>query len=259
MDFKTLMSTLFGFSAPTFYSWKKEQRPIINLLDKYFTKEDLVEFLETGKIEKLENIYFIENFYQEQFFQFFQIILHGSEKRDAFMCMVELFSNDIENFKNFETYLIKLNKNSKISDTELINYIKEPPISNELFIYIKSNILNNWTTFKKQLKVSSEEIETDDYWILDFIELMTIINSKNLFNEIFFDVYGIRRIPNPPISPALFTEQSINNSHFYSKTIKHLIDQIKSDTWEDSLYIDIDSEPFEYQNEKFKSWVLINK
>ncbi len=36
--------------------WKKEERPIIKLLDQYLTKEDLEEFLKTGKILKLEFI-----------------------------------------------------------------------------------------------------------------------------------------------------------------------------------------------------------
>lgn len=36
--------------------WKKENRPIINLLEKYFTKEELEEFLKTERIDKLENI-----------------------------------------------------------------------------------------------------------------------------------------------------------------------------------------------------------
>lgn len=34
--------------------WKKENRPIINLLEKYFTKEELEEFLMSGKISKFE-------------------------------------------------------------------------------------------------------------------------------------------------------------------------------------------------------------
>lgn len=50
---------LFGFgSSTTYYSWKKEveKRQVMSLLEKYFTKEDLIEFLETGKILKYENI-----------------------------------------------------------------------------------------------------------------------------------------------------------------------------------------------------------
>ncbi len=46
---------LFGWgSANTYYNWKKEKRPIISLLEKYFTKEDLEEFLEYSTVEKLE-------------------------------------------------------------------------------------------------------------------------------------------------------------------------------------------------------------
>ncbi len=46
---------LFGWgSANTYYNWKKEKRPIISLLEKYFTQTDLEEFLEYGTIEKLE-------------------------------------------------------------------------------------------------------------------------------------------------------------------------------------------------------------
>lgn len=46
---------LLGFgSQNTYYSWKKEQRPIIDLLEKYCTKEDLKEFLSDGKISKFD-------------------------------------------------------------------------------------------------------------------------------------------------------------------------------------------------------------
>ena len=47
---------LMGFSRNTYFNWKKEKRPIINLLEKYFTKEDLEEFLKTGKIKEFEDV-----------------------------------------------------------------------------------------------------------------------------------------------------------------------------------------------------------
>lgn len=56
MTFKKVMATLFATAEGTFYKWKKQQRPIVLLIEKYFTKEDIEEFLETGKITKLENI-----------------------------------------------------------------------------------------------------------------------------------------------------------------------------------------------------------
>lgn len=54
MTFKQVMAGLFSTAEGTYYKWKKEKRPIITLLEKYFTKEDLEEFLEYGTIEKLE-------------------------------------------------------------------------------------------------------------------------------------------------------------------------------------------------------------
>lgn len=48
-------SKLFQNTIRTISNWKVEKRPIITLLEKYFTKEDLEEFLETGKISRLEN------------------------------------------------------------------------------------------------------------------------------------------------------------------------------------------------------------
>jgi hypothetical protein len=57
MKIEILMSKLFGFSPQTYFNWKKEEekRQIIKLLDKYFTKADLEEFLEFGKIKKFED------------------------------------------------------------------------------------------------------------------------------------------------------------------------------------------------------------
>lgn len=58
LDYK-LVTKLFGFSRQSWNNWKKEQaeegtRPIISLLEKYFSEYDLQEFLETQKISRLE-------------------------------------------------------------------------------------------------------------------------------------------------------------------------------------------------------------
>ena len=56
MTYEQVMTELFEFSAPTYYKWNKHQkRKIFLLIEKYFTKEDLEEFLSTGKISRLEN------------------------------------------------------------------------------------------------------------------------------------------------------------------------------------------------------------
>ena len=55
LDYK-LMVKLFGFSRQSWNNWKKEERPIVKLLESMFTNEDISEFLETGKISRYENV-----------------------------------------------------------------------------------------------------------------------------------------------------------------------------------------------------------
>lgn len=55
MTHKEIMAKLFDFNATTYYAWKKQNRPIINLIDRYFTKEDLQEFIDKGSIDALDS------------------------------------------------------------------------------------------------------------------------------------------------------------------------------------------------------------
>jgi hypothetical protein len=52
---RVLVSDLLGISEKSFYRWK-EDRKIFKLLEKYFTDEDIKDFLENNKIEKLDLI-----------------------------------------------------------------------------------------------------------------------------------------------------------------------------------------------------------
>jgi hypothetical protein len=57
MTKEQIMVELFEFSAPTYYKWtKKEKRKIFDLLNYAFTLEELEEFINSGKIQKIEII-----------------------------------------------------------------------------------------------------------------------------------------------------------------------------------------------------------
>lgn len=43
---------LCKFTDRTYSNWKSENRPIIALIEKYFTKNDIKEFIDTGNINK---------------------------------------------------------------------------------------------------------------------------------------------------------------------------------------------------------------
>jgi hypothetical protein len=49
-----LLVRLFGWSRTTYFSWKKEGRPILSLVHKYLDEDSIQEFLDTGKISKFE-------------------------------------------------------------------------------------------------------------------------------------------------------------------------------------------------------------
>jgi len=66
-----IMSDLLGNTPQTYFNWKKQNRPIVTLLNKYFSKEELEEFLRDGKIEKFETYKsdkFLRNKILRQFF-----------------------------------------------------------------------------------------------------------------------------------------------------------------------------------------------
>ena len=56
MTFKETMAKLFATSEGTYYKWRREHRPIILLLEKYFSKTELEEFVDFKQIKKLELI-----------------------------------------------------------------------------------------------------------------------------------------------------------------------------------------------------------
>ena len=50
---KETICDILGISQASYYRWKQE-RPIINLLEKYFDEKDLKQFIVEGKMDKLE-------------------------------------------------------------------------------------------------------------------------------------------------------------------------------------------------------------
>ncbi|MCK9455209.1 MAG: hypothetical protein WCY51_07345 [Sulfurimonas sp.] len=70
---RTLISQLLFFKSPnTYYKWKKEGRPIISLLEKYFTKQDLQEFLQTGQINKFDKLEDFDTYIDRIYYKWFK-------------------------------------------------------------------------------------------------------------------------------------------------------------------------------------------
>lgn len=63
---KQLICDILDIADRTFYKFKTENRPIIQLLEHYFDEDDLQEFLTTRKMSKLDNVDNIANLVRQQ-------------------------------------------------------------------------------------------------------------------------------------------------------------------------------------------------
>lgn len=174
MSERDIFMQLFNISVNTYYLWKKQERPIVKLLEKYFLKEELEEFLNTGKILKYENSkYIVDNFI-------------NSNKRiyiDSFTKNYRYGSLDLSHniFKDFYfNFLISL------KDEE---YIKEAGIQQILFSSMYkylSDKIQNQIDFKKieeeRLVYQAEEQEEIDSHLFKSIEIDNLF-KKNAQSE----------------------------------------------------------------------------
>ncbi|BAK72832.1 hypothetical protein [Arcobacter sp. L] len=186
MTFKETMAALFSTAEGTYYKWKKEERPIIKLLDKYFSKEELEEFLSTEKINKLENL----NSYS-----------FSSSVGFIIKLKLLLNKNDFDGtsrFVSFIAYYIKL----KIGQGEDSFYFK----NSNLKIYEKN-----------------EELRLFQNLFIKFV--MNNLNSNIIFGELDDLKYYINFIDNFNESDLIFLNMNINDNFktlLDSKNINYL-------------------------------------
>jgi len=101
MKKEDLYCSLFGFSKNTYYLWKRENnRPIMNMIDRYFSKEDMEEFLEKQAIGKWE---FLKHSYDSE----------RDENIIAFKNILDeisilLADGDYKNLDNISTLFMKI-------------------------------------------------------------------------------------------------------------------------------------------------------
>jgi len=86
MKNKTIYN-LFDFTEKTLYNWKKEDRPILELIEKYFTDNEIKEFLEKREISKWE---FLKHSYDREM----------NENIIAFKNILDDISDELINFND---------------------------------------------------------------------------------------------------------------------------------------------------------------
>lgn len=174
------ISKLFDFANSTIYKWKKEKRLILDLFDKYFTDEDIEEFLNTGKIERLDiaqsNKYLINK--SIKLYKMISYKLTPKAKSIFFEELKNLKSYKIEDVSNIIFYSIK--------DEDLDS--KHNYINGTTKISIRLDIFN--------LFQNIDEFELE-YFIKNFEEIKLQSNNTNIprknKKELVLALYGVEK------------------------------------------------------------------
>lgn len=174
---------LMCYSRNTYYVWKREKRPIIELIDKYFQDNEITEFLETGRISRLENNRDQELLNNEasKIYNHFISVLYLKDKSLLRLFLV-VINNANETSANLNLNFIDLVFESEGSKKDKINLLKEfnktVQNNNILFFYsIKYMFLNNFET----ISYSSNSYEDLEYYNYSFN-----ITYFQLILEIFY-------------------------------------------------------------------------
>jgi len=131
MKTEDIFCKLFGFSKNTYYSWKREKKPVIELLNKYFTKEELIEYIENNEISNmklLEDFKKKEASYIDDFFSILTL-LYKKDNLDA-KDIMECKSKYLDTFANYLSTSNNINKESFIDF--MLSLENAPAIQEEL-------------------------------------------------------------------------------------------------------------------------------
>lgn len=176
MTIDAVLSQLFEYSKPTYFRWKKEQRPIISLIDKYFTKEDLEEFLQSGKIKRFEDFNKYSSIIQSlsntiNNFDYYQ--------KNILYAMCEQFlqdnNNNISSY-NFKRYFTVNGFSDLIDQVSYFPDQKKETFYQELLgkkIGMDVKILQAYNVFEEIIKLD------DVLFQILFSEYKTLIDIKN--------------------------------------------------------------------------------
>ena len=158
MRHENVMCNFFNFSAPTYYKRKRELNPAISFIEKYFTKEELEEFLNTGKIAKFDKINNID-------VDKIELLLEQNNSDD-----IELFDYVCHNIDLKKASIFKL----------------EVELSSFLYFFQKINEENPKIELRNAKKIVLEKIQNEFFSNSAFAMFQTTKNhhQKSLYNLI---------------------------------------------------------------------------
>jgi len=207
---KTILE-LFKYSRGTYYSWKKEKRPIIKLIEKYFTEDDLKEFIQTGLITKYEHKhnYGISLAIINNYISFIKNIIEytkseiedGEDFKDTVLFTYFDLLKFINSFNYDELFsIIDDTQCRKIALKDLVNrYFKENPGKYSPFSF------HYLTDFN--LLTASYILEIQRFSFSEFYKYGVIYNYNYVYLHLIFELYYSNKIQNTEIE-SLFKQKN---------------------------------------------------
>ena len=181
MTFKETMAKLFSTSEGTYYKWKKEERPIIKLLEKYFDKADLEEFINENKITKIDK------------FKSLEILLNSNTKSyDEFFSKIYIKGTfedtvkDISSYKNSIIYKYFKFLTDKNNDIQKLISIKSFNSRLLHYFFSSSNIENEYYLGDELIAYISNIYTSTQYSILYFY--LSNFEDYYRYDDLLFDL-----------------------------------------------------------------------
>jgi len=186
-----IFSDLLQISEKSVYRWKsKDHQKLILLLEKYFTKNDLEEFIQTGKIQKFDNLLKIQNkvikFQAKKYINTFLQKTQSNTIKHASPHFINFYFSFLTQFDN-------LLRNEKLESLAVNNKSFHTLINNFFIDFVFKYKKEKDNEENKQLKNIFKTISSYLYLFNEWDELMVIFLSQVIENG-FANLYNIEDV-----------------------------------------------------------------
>lgn len=166
---RELYMEFFQISVNTFYLWKKQKRPVIEFFSKYSTDEEIKEFINTGKIDKIEKLNFL---FSKTINKYRNIYINSFGKDFNYTCLNSAHDIFIDFYFQFLCALKKI-KNLDKYDFNALLYSELHKYTLKKFIYDSS---------EKNIRENLKELEHIDNYEKEYVYLIEKNNHRAFFD-----------------------------------------------------------------------------
>ena len=173
---------LFGFTKNTYYVWKKDKKPVIEMINKYLSKEDLVEYLDTGKITKLE---VVNNFKRKEsrtsVFELMSKVCKEEDKETIYsICLFLVKIKEIQKLEiqklDFDEIFIEFSNQSNKNNLKVYKFLK-PMMNQNMIIALLIFQEKGFLLFIDSL------LADNTYYHVAYFYITYLTLESNLFNQ----------------------------------------------------------------------------